>query len=115
MKIKNLIEFIEKETCATYIEDGDTVDDACFALNPYMTESLYGDGKVALSFTAYKLDMLYADKMELIVKADSVWKALKQNRYGCSAPIFSFEKNGKMWKASMDVTGGSNGKEQESI
>ena len=102
----NLEEYIKDTLEIPYIEDGDTVVDGCFALNPYSASALFGDGKAKETRTRYVLELFYGSKTEIVKKAMYLYEKLQENKVTCQMPDYEHYRDIRMWKATINLTGG---------
>ncbi len=99
-----MIEQIKSLTEFPYIEEDNMVLDGSFALAPYATKGLRGDGCIRSSTDYYACNLFMKDKGQLVKKAKRVWKQLQsQKGYTCDDPDYTYEKEGKIWRAALHI------------
>jgi len=101
--MENLIDLIENTIDIPYIEENDTVQDGCFAVTPYLTQYLRGDGVPIASHTRVEVTVFYNSKLELMATCQDIVVLLSENKYVCSDPSYVYDSNGELYKASINV------------
>lgn len=102
--MKKLINLIKEITEFPYIEEDNEVMDGSFALTPYMSRGLRGNGKVQKSVDYYACNLFVKDKRQLVTKTKEVWKKIqKQNGCICDDPDYTYEKEGKIWMSTLHI------------
>lgn len=78
--------------------------DGSFVLAPYASKSLIGNGQIQSCVDYYVCNLFMKDKMQLVKKAKKIWKCLQnQKGYACDAPDYTYEKEGKIWRAALRI------------
>lgn len=95
-----LIEFIKSTINIPCIEQNEAVMDGSFALSPYMSQGLSGNGEIASVTNYYAIDIFFEDKKLAVENAITLWKALNANKKYCSqSPDYTYEQDAEMWHA----------------
>lgn len=103
--MKKLVEQVKKELNVPYLTEDDTLCDGCFCVTPILSSGIRGNGVVQHMNTAQALDIFYADKMELVEKAQALAITLSKNGYVCQDLSYTHEKNVRLWRANTYITG----------
>lgn len=78
--------------------------DGSFALEPYASKGLRGNGRIQSCVDYYACNLFMKDKEQLMKKAKKIWKYLQsQNGYACDDPDYTYEKEGKIWRAALHI------------
>ncbi len=78
--------------------------DGSFALAPYASKGLRGNGRIQSCVDYYACNLFMKDKEQLMKKAKKIWKYLQsQNGYACDDPDYTYEKEGKIWRAALHI------------
>lgn len=100
----NIIDLIENSIIdLVYIEENDTVQDGCFAISPYLTSFLKGNGVPVVSSTQGELVIFYKDKSELVETCNDVVTLLSENKIVCSDISYTYDQNGLLYRANFTV------------
>lgn len=99
-----MIEQIKSLTGFPYIEEDNTILDGSFAIAPYATKGLRGNGCIQSTVDYYACNLFMKDKGQLVRKAKEIWKELQsQEGYTCDDPDYTYEKEGKIWRAALHI------------
>ena len=78
--------------------------DGSFALTPYASKGLRGNGQIQSCVDYYACNLFMKDKRQLVKKAKKIWRCLpKQKGYACDDPDYTYEKEGKIWRAALRI------------
>lgn len=78
--------------------------DGSFALTPYASKGLRGNGQIQSCVDYYACNLFMKDKRQLVKKVKKIWRCLqKQKGYACDDPDYTYEKEGKIWRATLRI------------
>lgn len=101
--MRALIEYVEGVLDIPYLTEEDVLYNGSFCVTPIASTGIRGNGKVRQMNTHSALDLFYTDKIELVENTQALIKALSENGYVCQDPTYSYEKNGNLWRASINI------------
>lgn len=100
--MRELKDIIEDLLSIPYVEESTPVFDGSYALVPWMTNGLQGDGLVRTSKTSVYIELFYTDKVDCIDSAISLWKTICATKgMTASDPDYTYEEDANMWRASI--------------
>lgn len=104
-----IIDLIENTIDIPYIEENDAVQDGCFAITPYLTSFLRGDGVPVASNTQMEVTVFYESKIALVEACKNIIVLLSENNFICSDLSYTHDSNGNLYRANFttNLTGGN--------
>jgi len=100
--MRELRDLIEDLLSIPYVEENTPVFDGSYALVPWLTSGLQGDGLVRTTKTSLYVELFYVDKMDCVNSAISLWKSICATQgMTASDPDYTYEEDANMWRASI--------------
>lgn len=100
----DLIEILKKELNLPYIEEDDAAFDGCFAVSPFMSSGLSGNGRIVSDYDSYQLDIFMSSKKQLMRKSKDLCSVASGYKgIFLSDPQYNFETNSKLWRTVITV------------
>lgn len=98
-----LIDLIGEFLNIPEIEPNEAVQDGSFQISPIRTDGLRGDGKFCTMQDVFSVNLFYANKLEMMADVKALVNHLIDHKYKCSAPDYTYEMNGGIWRANIQV------------
>lgn len=102
--MNKLISAIQSAVAIPYIEEQDPVIDGCFAITPFITTSLKGNGAVQEISDGLALDIFYKRKADCVSQTREIYKALSTvSNYVVEEPEYTYQQEARMYSSSIRV------------
>lgn len=102
--MNELNKFITELLQIPFIEENQAVVDGSFTVEPYMVDSLKGDGEVQNVSVLSTVNLFYWNRCDAVDNGILLFKKLcESNNFFCDNPDFTFENEAKFWRTTLRV------------
>lgn len=98
-----LIEEISDFLNIPHLEPNQAVQDGSFQIAPISSNGVRGNGMFQNLRDYVSVNLFYTDKKEMVHDVKSLVYHLQELQYICSAPDYTYEINGGIWRANINL------------